>query len=83
MRTAVDVFFRTLASTHGSLSTVIVLSGGDGDGAIGIKRIWPNHTELSVILRTPFKCRGKFSVYLLPVLSLNHLKELLVATAEC
>jgi two-component system, chemotaxis family, CheB/CheR fusion protein len=39
MRRAVDVFFRTLANTHGSLSTAIVLSGGDGDGAIGVMRI--------------------------------------------
>jgi two-component system, chemotaxis family, CheB/CheR fusion protein len=38
-RSAVDVFFRTLAETHRSHSTAIVLSGVDGDGAIGIKRI--------------------------------------------
>jgi two-component system CheB/CheR fusion protein len=38
-RSAVDVFFRTLAETHHSRSTAIVLSGVDGDGAIGIKRI--------------------------------------------
>lgn len=37
--TAVDMFFRTLADTHGPHSTAIVLSGVDGDGAIGIKRI--------------------------------------------
>ena len=30
MRTAVDIFFRTLADTHGSCSTAIVLSGLDG-----------------------------------------------------
>ena len=36
---AVDLFFRTLADTYGPHSTAIVLSGGDGDGAIGIKRI--------------------------------------------
>lgn len=36
---AVDVFFRTLADTHGPHATAIVLSGADGDGAIGIKRI--------------------------------------------
>jgi len=36
---AVDIFFRTLAETHGTKSTAIVLSGGDGDGAIGLKRI--------------------------------------------
>ena len=34
-----DIFFRTLAETHRSRSTAIVLSGIDGDGAIGIKRI--------------------------------------------
>ena len=38
-RVAVDVFFRTLADTHGPRSVAIVLSGADGDGAIGIKRI--------------------------------------------
>jgi two-component system, chemotaxis family, CheB/CheR fusion protein len=38
-RSAVDIFFRTLAETHRSRSTAIVLSGVDGDGAIGIKRI--------------------------------------------
>ncbi|RZJ08533.1 MAG: PAS domain S-box protein, partial [Rubrivivax sp.] len=36
---AVDHFFRTLADTHGPHATAIVLSGSDGDGAIGIKRI--------------------------------------------
>lgn len=36
---AVDLFFRTLADTHGPHAAAIVLSGGDGDGAIGIKRI--------------------------------------------
>jgi two-component system CheB/CheR fusion protein len=35
----VDIFFRTLADTHGPHSAAIVLSGADGDGAIGIKRI--------------------------------------------
>jgi two-component system CheB/CheR fusion protein len=38
-RVAVDVFFRSLADTHGPHSAAIVLSGADGDGAIGIKRI--------------------------------------------
>lgn len=38
-RVAVDVFFRTLADSHGPQSTAIVLSGADGDGSIGIKRI--------------------------------------------
>ncbi|HKX44999.1 MAG TPA: chemotaxis protein CheB, partial [Burkholderiaceae bacterium] len=36
---AVDLFFRTLADTHGPHAAAIVLSGVDGDGAIGIKRI--------------------------------------------
>ncbi|MDB6075555.1 MAG: hypothetical protein JWO89_3195, partial [Verrucomicrobiaceae bacterium] len=38
-RAAVDLFFRTLADTHGPRAVAIVLSGADGDGAIGIKRI--------------------------------------------
>jgi two-component system CheB/CheR fusion protein len=38
-RMAIDYFFRALADTHGPHSAAIVLSGGDGDGAIGIKRI--------------------------------------------
>ncbi len=38
-RVAVDLFFRSLADTHGPHATAIVLSGADGDGAIGIKRI--------------------------------------------
>jgi two-component system CheB/CheR fusion protein len=36
---AVDFFFRTLADTHGPHAIAVVLSGADGDGAIGIKRI--------------------------------------------
>lgn len=36
---AVDIFFRTLADSCGSQATAIVLSGADGDGASGIKRI--------------------------------------------
>ncbi|MDN3922333.1 PAS domain S-box protein [Roseateles violae] len=36
---AVDHFFRTLADTHGPHAAAVVLSGLDGDGAIGIKRI--------------------------------------------
>ena len=35
----VDLFFRTLADTHGPHAAAIVLSGADSDGAIGIKRI--------------------------------------------
>jgi len=38
-RLAVDLFFRTLADTHGPRAAAIVLSGADGDGAIGIKRV--------------------------------------------
>jgi len=38
-RVAVDLFFRTLADTHGPHAVAVVLSGTDGDGAIGIKRI--------------------------------------------
>ena len=38
-RVAVDLFFRTLADTHGPNSIAIVLSGADADGALGIKRI--------------------------------------------
>src|SRR5688572_10339990 len=38
-RVAVDLFFRSLADTHGAHAAAIVLSGADGDGAIGIKRI--------------------------------------------
>ena len=38
-RVAVDMFFRSLADTHGPHATAIVLSGADGDGAIGLKRI--------------------------------------------
>lgn len=36
---AVDLFFRTLADTHGPHASAVVLSGADGDGAIGVKRI--------------------------------------------
>jgi two-component system, chemotaxis family, CheB/CheR fusion protein len=35
----VDLFFRTLAETHGPHAAAVVLSGMDGDGAIGIRRI--------------------------------------------
>jgi two-component system CheB/CheR fusion protein len=38
-RVAVDLFFRTLADTHGRHATAIILSGGDSDGTNGIKRI--------------------------------------------
>lgn len=36
---AVDIFFRTLADSHGAHAAAVVLSGLDGDGAVGMKRI--------------------------------------------
>jgi two-component system CheB/CheR fusion protein len=38
-RLVVDLFFRSLADTHGPHAAAIILSGADGDGALGIKRI--------------------------------------------
>ncbi|HKO51576.1 MAG TPA: chemotaxis protein CheB [Polyangiaceae bacterium] len=38
-RLTVDTFFRSLADTHGAHSVAVVLSGADGDGALGVKRI--------------------------------------------
>ena len=38
-RVAVDLFLRSLADTHGPHVAAIVLSGGDGDGALGLKRV--------------------------------------------
>lgn len=38
-RVAIDLFFRSLAKTHGPQSVAIVLSGADGDGVAGLKRI--------------------------------------------
>lgn len=38
-RVAVDLFFRSLADTHGPHAAAIILSGADGDGALGVKRI--------------------------------------------
>src|SRR4029453_10620399 len=38
-RVAVDLFFRSLADTHGPHAAAIILSGANGDGAIGIKRV--------------------------------------------
>jgi two-component system CheB/CheR fusion protein len=38
-RMTVDLLFRSLADTHGARSVAIVLSGLDGDGALGVKRI--------------------------------------------
>ena len=36
---AVDIFFRTLGDTHGPHAAAVVLSGADGDGAVGLKRV--------------------------------------------
>ncbi len=38
-RFVVDYFFRTLAEGHGERATAVVLSGSDGDGANGLKRV--------------------------------------------
>jgi two-component system, chemotaxis family, CheB/CheR fusion protein len=38
-RVAIDLSFRTLADSHGPHSAAIVLSGSDGAGTVGIKRI--------------------------------------------
>ncbi|OWW22954.1 chemotaxis protein [Noviherbaspirillum denitrificans] len=38
-RAAIDIFFRTLADTHGDKAFAIVLSGAGSDGAVGITRI--------------------------------------------
>jgi two-component system CheB/CheR fusion protein len=38
-RVAVDLFFRSLADTHGPHAAAIVLSGADGDGVLGVRRI--------------------------------------------
>jgi len=38
-RVAVDLFFRSLADTHGPHAVGIVLSGADSDGTLGLKRI--------------------------------------------
>jgi|GEM_PF-400543 len=38
-RIAVDLLFRALADTHATHAIGIVLSGADGDGSIGVKRI--------------------------------------------
>ncbi|MGV3773807.1 MAG: CheR family methyltransferase [Verrucomicrobiales bacterium] len=38
-RVTVDLFFRSLADSHGPHAVAVVLSGGDGDGAQGVKRI--------------------------------------------
>jgi two-component system CheB/CheR fusion protein len=38
-RVAVDLFFRSLADTHGPHAAAVVLSGADGDGVLGVRRI--------------------------------------------
>lgn len=38
-RIVVDLFFRSLADTHGPHAAAVVLSGADGDGTLGIRRI--------------------------------------------
>jgi two-component system CheB/CheR fusion protein len=38
-RMTVDLLFRSLADTHGASAIAIVLSGLDGDGALGVKHI--------------------------------------------
>ncbi|HEX3596391.1 MAG TPA: chemotaxis protein CheB, partial [Polyangiaceae bacterium] len=38
-RNTVDMFFRSLADSHGPHAIAVVLSGADGDGALGIKRV--------------------------------------------
>ncbi|HYJ09249.1 MAG TPA: chemotaxis protein CheB, partial [Polyangiaceae bacterium] len=38
-RVTVDLFFRSLADMYGPHSVAVVFSGGDGDGALGIKRV--------------------------------------------
>lgn len=38
-RVAVDLFFRSLADTHGPHAVAVVLSGADSDGSIGLRRV--------------------------------------------
>jgi two-component system CheB/CheR fusion protein len=38
-RVVVDLLLQTLADTHGPRAMAVVLSGADGDGSVGIKRI--------------------------------------------
>ena len=38
-RAPVDIFFRTLAESHGSLAVCVVLSGTGANGSMGLKRI--------------------------------------------
>jgi two-component system, chemotaxis family, CheB/CheR fusion protein len=39
LHVTVDLLFRALAQAYGPCATAIVLSGGDGDGAMGLKRV--------------------------------------------
>ncbi|MDT5271074.1 MAG: two-component system, chemotaxis family, CheB/CheR fusion protein [Acidobacteriota bacterium] len=41
-RAPVDIFFRTLAETHGSRAACVVLSGTGADGSMGLKRVKEN-----------------------------------------
>ncbi|MCU1383047.1 MAG: methyltransferase/methylesterase, CheR/CheB with sensor [Acidobacteria bacterium] len=50
-RSPVDVFFRTLAESHGSNAVAVVLSGTGADGSNGIKRI--NEAAGLVIAQEP------------------------------
>jgi two-component system CheB/CheR fusion protein len=38
-RVTIDLFFRTLAQAYGQRAVAVILSGGDSDGAIGLKHI--------------------------------------------
>jgi two-component system CheB/CheR fusion protein len=38
-RAPVDIFFRTLAQSHGPRAVSVVLSGTGADGSIGMKRV--------------------------------------------
>lgn len=38
-RGAVDLFFRSLADSHGAHAAAVILSGADSDGTLGIRRI--------------------------------------------
>src|SRR5215210_2204485 len=41
-RAPVDIFFRTLAETHGARAACVVLSGTGADGSMGLKRVKEN-----------------------------------------
>lgn len=38
-RAPIDIFFRTLADTHGPRAVCVILSGSGSDGALGLKRV--------------------------------------------